>query len=273
MLAFVLSGGGARGALQVGALRALFEANIRPDLLVGTSVGSVNAAHLALRGMTLPSIDELARAWIDAGTANLLPTNLVWLVLCALFAKAAAHSYRRMHDFFVAHGLTPEVRFGDIRDVRLILVAADLNTGQPVLFGQDPLDSVLEGVLASSALPPWVTPVEKNGRVLADGGAISGMSIHAAMEEGATEIVALDLDDRRDISPNARGFFPNLSKFLATMQQHQAEMELALARARRVPVRRIALQGETPVPIWDFRRSKELIELGYFIACREISRW
>jgi NTE family protein len=273
MLAFVLSGGGARGALQVGALRALLEAKIQPDLLVGTSVGAVNAAHLALRGMTLPSIDQLARAWIDAATANLLPSNLAWLVLCALFARAAALSYKRLSNFFVAHGLTPELRFGDIRDVRLILVAADLNTGNPVLFGQDPLDSVLEGVLASSAIPPWVPPLESNGRSLVDGGAISGMSIQAAMEEGATEIVALDLDDRRGILAETRGLFPDFSRFLATMQQHQMEMELALARAHRVPVRRVVLQGKTPVPIWDFRRTEELIELGYVTACQEISRW
>ncbi|MDQ7028746.1 MAG: patatin-like phospholipase family protein [Ardenticatenia bacterium] len=47
MLAFVLSGGGNRGALQVGALQVLLEAGIQPDVLVGTSVGAVNALFLA----------------------------------------------------------------------------------------------------------------------------------------------------------------------------------------------------------------------------------
>ncbi len=273
MLAFVLSGGGARGALQVGALRALLEANKRPDLLVGTSIGAVNAAYLALRGVTLSGIDELAHSWAEAAKVNLLPSNWVWLVLSALFGKAATRSFRRMQQFFIDQGISPELRFGDIRDVRLIVVAADLNTRSTVLFGQDPQDSVLEGVLASSALPPWIRPLEKNGRSLVDGGAISGMSIQSAIEEGATEIVALDLADRRGLSPKATGFLPDLSRLLATMQQHQVEMELALARARRVPVRRIALQGRTPVPIWDFRRTKELVELGYVIACQEIARW
>ncbi len=54
-LAFVLSGGGARGALQVGALRALLEAGIKPDMLVGTSIGAANAALFALN----PSLDGL----------------------------------------------------------------------------------------------------------------------------------------------------------------------------------------------------------------------
>lgn len=47
MIAFVLSGGGSRGALQVGALQVLLEAGVRPDLLVGASAGVVNAAYLA----------------------------------------------------------------------------------------------------------------------------------------------------------------------------------------------------------------------------------
>jgi NTE family protein len=47
-LAFVLGGGGVGGALLVGALKALFEADLKPDLLVGTSIGAVNGAYLAL---------------------------------------------------------------------------------------------------------------------------------------------------------------------------------------------------------------------------------
>ena len=58
-LAFVLGGGGARGAFQVGALRALLEAGISPDILVGTSTGAVNATSLALHGINLETINEL----------------------------------------------------------------------------------------------------------------------------------------------------------------------------------------------------------------------
>lgn len=273
MLAFVLGGGGARGALQVGALRALMEANIQPDLLVGTSIGAVNAAHLAIRGLNVPSIEELTRSWYDAASANLVPSGLMWLVMCAIFAKAASHTGKRLKKFFINHGLTPDLRFEDIRNVRLILVAADLNSGLPVLFGQNPSDSVLEGVLASSALPPWLPPVQKDGRMLVDGGALSGISIKSALEEGATEVIALDLDDRRTVAPDATGFLPDMSRFVMTVQQHQVEMELALARAHGIPVRRISLQGEPPAPIWDFKRTTELIERGYDIACEEIATW
>jgi len=65
-LAFVLAGGGARGALQVGARSALLEAGIRPDLLVGTAIGAINAAFLGLHGFTPEALDLLEAAWFTA---------------------------------------------------------------------------------------------------------------------------------------------------------------------------------------------------------------
>ncbi|MEW5718864.1 MAG: patatin-like phospholipase family protein [Chloroflexota bacterium] len=273
MLAFVFSGGGARGALQVGALRALSEANIQPDLLVGTSVGAVNAAYLALRGLNRSSIEGLARAWHDAASANLLPTDALGLIDCVLFRGSAQHSYRRLRDFIIAHGLPPDLRFADFHGTRLILVATDLNTGRPVLYGQDPQQSVLEGVLASAAMPPWMPPIEKGEQVLADGGAVSGMPIEAAMIAGATEIIALNLSDPRDVPSAARDSVAVVRKWIAAVGQRQVAVELALAAAYGVPVRHIVLRADPPVALWDFRRTPELIARGYEIARQEIPQW
>ena len=88
-LAFVLGGGGARGALQVGALRALLEAGIRPDMLVGTSVGAINATYLALHGANLATLEALERAWQDAATADLFPGQSAWLTLRVLLNRGA----------------------------------------------------------------------------------------------------------------------------------------------------------------------------------------
>ena len=74
-VAFVLSGGGSRGALQVGALRALLEAGVQPDMVVGTSIGAVNATFLALHGFSKNGLDKLAAAWREAVKLDLLPTN------------------------------------------------------------------------------------------------------------------------------------------------------------------------------------------------------
>src|SRR3970282_1559461 len=93
-LAFVLGGGGARGALQVGALRAVLEAGYQPDLLVGTSIGAVNASYLAINGFNQESLVGLARAWHDAAHADLLPANYLWLTVRSLFRRPDVSSDR-----------------------------------------------------------------------------------------------------------------------------------------------------------------------------------
>ena len=143
-LAFVLSGGGARGALQVGALRALLEAEIYPDLLVGTSVGAVNATYLAVNGVNLASIDGLVSAWESASTADLLPTNYFRLAIRSFTHLTRDEVYTSMRDFFISQGLGPGFSFIDIQGVELVLVATDLNTGDAVLYGPNSMQSVLD---------------------------------------------------------------------------------------------------------------------------------
>ena len=272
-LAFVLSGGGARGALQVGALRALLEANIQPDLMVGTSIGAINATYMAVRGVRADSVATLAQVWLEAAANDLLTSNYLWATLNTLLNRSSGGVYKRMRDFIVAHGLSPDLRFGDIHGVRLIVVAADLNAGRPVLYGHDPQQSVLEAVLASAALPPWITPLEKGEQLLIDGGIVSNLPIEAALAQGATEIIALDLADSRDVPVKTRGWLSFLVKLTNTAQQRQTELELALAAARKVSVRYMALCGAEPVAVWDFHRAEELIARGYEIARREIAQW
>lgn len=271
-LAFVLSGGGARGALQVGALRALLEAGFQPDLLVGTSIGAANATYLALKGVSLQALDGLAETWRDAAQADLMPANYLWLTLRVLFNRTGWRPYHRMRDFFVAHGISPDMRFADIRGVQLILVAADLNSGRPVLYGADPQDSVLEGLLASTALPPWVRPMEKENKLLMDGGVVSNLPIEPALSQGARSIIALDLADPRCVPIGDERFGPFLAKLMRTVEQRQTDLEMALAAERGVEVWHISLMGREPVQGWDFSQTEELMAQGYITARAELAR-
>ncbi len=272
-LAFVLSGGGARGAFQVGALRALYEAGYIPDIWVGTSVGSVNAAYLAINGFTQKSLDSLVEAWHAAARADLLPSNYLYLTLRMLFNRAGIRSGHRFRDFFISHGLTEDLKFKDIKGTKLYLVSADLNTAAPLIYGLDPEDSILEGLIASTALPPWIHPIEKDGRFLMDGGVVSNLPIEPALINGAKEIIALDLYDSRDIPIGNHGFGPFLYKLLNTVEKRQIELEITLARSKGVVVHRISLIGEKPIAIWEFHLADQLIELGYRIAHQEIASW
>jgi NTE family protein len=132
---------------------------------------------------------------------------------------------------------------------------------------------VLDAVLASAALPPWVPPIEKEGQLLIDGGLISNLPVEPAVKQGATEIIALDLTDQREIPAEARGWLPLLSKLRNMAERRQTELELEVAAARGVPVRRIELQCVSPVAIWDFERADELVSRGYEITRRAIDGW
>lgn len=270
--AFVLSGGGARGALQVGALRALLEAGIYPDLLVGTSIGALNAAALAVYGVNLAGVEAMARAWHDAVEANLVPTLSWWQIVRGLLRRPDGTFTARLCDFFFSHGLDPDLRFGDIQGVQLIMVAADLNSGSVVLYGTDPTHLVLEGLLASTALIPWIPAVEKGGRYVVDGGVVSNLPVEPALACGATEIVALDLADERVLT-SSRGLMALMTKLAVTMGRRQATLEMALAAERGVPVYHIPLRHEVPVPIWDFGHTAALMARGYDVTRQVVAEW
>lgn len=272
-IAFVLGGGGARGALQVGSLRALLEAGIQPAVLVGASIGAANAAFLAVHGANASSVKELVKAWHDAIHADLLPPRYLWLTLRSLFNRPVGYTSHRMRDFLVAHGLNPDLEFGDVQGVRLYTVAADLNSGRTVFFGRDLHQSILEGVLASAALPPWISPKEKDGQLLMDGGVVSNLPIQAALLENVTEIIALDISDGREVPGEPHGFGQFLAKMVFTVGQRQVELEKAMARACDVKVRHVHLFSDLPVPLWDFRCTDDLIVRGYQQTCQAMQGW
>jgi NTE family protein len=272
-LAFVLGGGGSRGALQAGALRSLFEAGYHPDLVTGTSIGAANGGFLAVHGYSLHGIQKLERLWASTVNQDLMPTNLWWQTMRAFFKRSRGFSEQRVREFAISNGLTPDLRFRDLQDVMFYPVAADLNSGHQVIFGVDAQESVLESVLASMSLPPWIAPMERNGHYLMDGGAVSNLPIEAALQQGAGEIIALDLLDPNETAGPSNRFGDFFIKLDNTLEGRQAQLEMELAEARGVPVRRISLTGETPVPIWDFRQSVKLIERGYQLANQAISDW
>jgi NTE family protein len=269
-LAFALSGGGSRGALQVGAMYALLENGLQPDLLIGASIGAANATWVVLNGFSRESLDKLVFVWHHAGATDLLPANYIWLTVRAMFGRSSKDPSRHLKDFLIANGITPELCFADIKHPQLILVSSDLNTGKPILHGAHPDDKVLDALLLSTALPPWFMPERKQDRYLMDGAVVSHLPVEPAMNMGATEIVALDLSGSREMlsaGDGVRGFFERL---IHSVEKRQIDLELKLAEARGIPVLYMGLSGESPIPIWDFQHTDDLIAKGYEIASQVI---
>lgn len=272
-LAFVLGGGGARGAMQVGALRALFEEGLKPDLLVGTSIGAINATALALWGVDLTGIEALERAYQRMQDSRLLDPRLLQF---AWNAVSRSQNHRGSHyarEFLIAEGILPDLRFGQLENIRLATVAADLHTGGPVIYGWDPEQSVMEGVLASIAIPPWFAPIEKDGQYIVDGGALSNLPIEPAIRLGATEIIALDLHDSDAYADVNKTIDPLVTKLAAAVTQRQLGLEMELASARGVAVHYVSLRSTPPVPLWDFKTHRDLFKIGYQTMKHEMSLW
>ncbi len=225
-LAFVMGGGGSRGAMQVGALRALFEAGLKPDILVGTSIGAINAAGLALWGVDLAGVEKLESAYPRMENSRLMDPRILQFAWNAL-SRRPNHRYSRyVRELMIAEGLSPEYRFGQIWDVRLATVAADLLTGEPIIYGLDPEQSVMEGVLASISIPPWFAPIEKDGQLIVDGGVLCNLPIEPALKLGATEIIALDLQDPNLFTDANKTIDPLLTKLVSAVIQRQLGLEL-----------------------------------------------
>ena len=90
-----------------------------------------NASFLAVHGFSLESLDRLQEAWHEVSELDLLPFNYVWLTVRAMTGRSLNDPSKRMKDFFIAYGLSPELSFADLQEPRLVIVSADLNTGQP----------------------------------------------------------------------------------------------------------------------------------------------
>jgi len=153
------------------------------------------------------------------------------------------------------------------------LIGADLDTGEPVIYGMQPEQSVLEGVLASTALQPWFSPIEKDGHCIVDGGAVSCLPIEPAMALGATEIIALDLNDPNGMLDLDHRQNRYMEKLVYSVTRRQTVMEMALATERNVTVQHIVLKSSPPVPIWDFSKHRELIRVGYETARQSMADW
>lgn len=183
--AFVLSGGGNLGAVQVGMLQALADRGVVPDLLVGTSVGAINAAFLAA-GPSPRRVEELAEIWSRTRRRDVFPTSSPRAAMRAVTGRANAFVDPRPLRRLVERAVT----YGRIEDAGwpLAIVATEVTTGAEVVLRNG---NVVDAVMASAAIPSVFPPVELDGHVLMDGGVVNNTAISAAGNLGADVIYVL----------------------------------------------------------------------------------
>lgn len=181
--AFVLSGGGVLGAVQVGHLLALLERGIVPDMLVGTSVGCLNASYIAANP-TAEGARELARIWTGLRSDDIFPGSAVrrvWQMVARGDHICSNDGLRRLIERLA-------VRTFEETAVPLHVGATNLRTGEERWFSSGPL---MPAMLASCALPGIFPPVEIDGDPYIDGGVVNNVPVSRAIDLDATRVYVL----------------------------------------------------------------------------------
>lgn len=184
-VAFVLGGGGVHGAVQVGMLRALLERSITPDLIVGTSVGAMNGALLA--AVPDDAVDQLTTLWENIDEYSPFDASLLEQATTFARTRTHLHSNHRLRRLLLA--ALPARRFEDLA-IEFQCVAASIEHAAARWFTRGPL---IEALLASTAIPGLLPPVEIGGEHFLDGGLVDSIPVGRAIAAGARQVFVLQV--------------------------------------------------------------------------------
>ena len=249
--AFVFAGGGSFGAVQVGQLRALVAHGAQPDLVVGSSVGAMNAAYYA-GAPNLEGVERLARIWRGLQRKDVFPLN--WRTALGFARRrdflVGSESLRRLVHKHLPYRTLQEAA------IPVHIVATDILTGEEVVLSQGP---AAEAILASTAIPAAFAPVRLDGRYLADGAITSCTPVKVAVERGATRLIVLPTGYACAREAPPRGAVANALHALNLLITRQITSELESLNASidyYVAPPLCPLLGSP----YDFSQSGELIE-------------
>ncbi len=260
--AFVLSGGAAMGALQVGMLRALLERRIHPDLIVGCSVGAMNGAVLA-EDPSLATVGRMQDIWMDLVDRNLLPMGLLPSTVQLVRKGASITSNESIAELI--NEVIGSRTFAELT-VPFECVATNIQNATEHWFHEGNLQ---QAVLASASIPALFPPVEIDGTRFVDGGVVDDVPVQRAVELGATRIFVLQVGgvDRPRPDPRRPLDMAVLAYWIA--RRHRFLDDLA-----RIPedVEVIILPHGNPRPVRynDLSRSAQLMDVAYRASVEHI---
>ena len=248
------------GAVQIGMLRALTDAGIKPDLVVGSSVGAINAAYFA-GAPTEDGIETLECLWRGIKRTDVFPVTWrrLFAFLCRRDALVPADGLEQI--------ISRHLPFENLEDAKIPVhvVATDVASGEPVMLSKGP---ATRAILASTAIPGAFAPVEIQGRELCDGGIASNTPVAAAAACGARRLIVLPTGYASAKSPPPRGAVESALHAITLMTSRQLAAEIEqVPPATRIHI----LPASCPMRIspFDFSASSALIEHAY----KNAERW
>ena len=209
-VALVLGGGAARGFAHIGVIKALEAQGIYPDMVVGTSAGSLVGALYAA-GNNGFALQKLAMEMDEAAISD-------WSV--PLFSQSSGVIKGEAVQLYVNRAVNNQ----SIEKLKIPFgaVATDLHTGQAILFRRGNTGAA---VRASSAVPGVFQPMKIGGATYVDGGLVSPVPVSFARKMGADFVIAVNISAQPDAQP-ASGTLEVLLQTFAIMGQSLNQYEL-----------------------------------------------
>jgi NTE family protein len=260
-VAFVLAGGASLGAVEVGMLRALYEREIVPQLVVATSAGALNAAFIASRPQTVQTADALGEIWRGLRRGQVFPVNLLTGLLGFVGARDHLVPDGAMRRLITRHIERDRLEH---MPLELHVIAVDVVTGVEVRLSRG---SVVQAVMASAAIPAVLPTVTWEGRELMDGGVANNTPISHAVQLGATEIYVLPTGSACALDEPPRGALAMALHALSLLIQRRLIDDI---ETNKDLTRLVVLPPPCPASIQpiDFGHADVLIDRAYADACK-----
>ncbi|MGH9244608.1 MAG: patatin-like phospholipase family protein [Acidimicrobiales bacterium] len=263
-VAFVFPGGGSAGAVQVGVLRALLAARVRPDVVVGCSVGALNATYLAL-DPSAEQVERLARIWLRLGRAD-------------VFGRTRGRTLLRLalrHDHLDEPGplrrlIAAFCALDDLADtaIPVHVVTTDLDHAAARWWTAGPAHSVLQ---ASTCLPGLFPPVMLGESRHIDGGVLDPVPVARGVDTDARTVYVLGDIDGPDLAQKRRmsALDVLLRSFAITRYGRLPDPEALARQGQRV----IVVPGADPsgIDLRDFSHTRRLISDSERVAARYLA--
>src|ERR1700733_13253903 len=254
-VAFVFQGGGSLAAPQVGMLQALAAAGLRPDLVIGSSAGALNAVAFA-GDPSQAGLDALEAVWRSLARRQVAPFSARALLAAVTGRGGGLVSQSALRSLLA--GL-PVPRTLDGTSIPAHVVVTELASGAPLVISDG---ETVPALLASCAFPGLYAPVELAGRRLIDGGGSADVPVLQAEALGATVTYVLPAATYAvPLLPS--GPLPLASRALSQVLRAVARRDMAAARG---PVHLLpAPDSKAGSPV-DFHDTARLIDEGYRLA-------
>lgn len=264
-LAFVLSGGGAFGATQVGMIRALNQAGITPDVVVGASVGALNGAVLAAEPIL--AVERLTEVWSSMNSLGVFGGRSKFSTALSLLRHGLMRNSPGLASPNALRSLIesnlPVNNIDELR-IKTAVVVTDAQVGKAKLLSRGSLSSAL---MASTAIPGVFPPVSIDGCVYVDGGVAANVPVRQAIAFGAKSVIVLDANPASmpgTVPQSTLGAVLQASTIMLRNQRADAIDDLT----GRYPVLHLPQSTPPSQSSFNFDNSTELIEAGY-VATRD----